>query len=133
MENLAVIWLFQWRALGDKWAHTPIFYLLISHLNLSNIGTNTHAQIDSFIADFSLSSLTSKDILRYNGTNFVNVQDLVTGEANIATLQCNYTTLQYSTGTMKTNSNTTQNTAIVTTYVDGTDNNITNVNNAAPY
>ena len=100
---------------------------------MSSIGTNTHAQIDSFIANFSLSSLTTKDILRYNGTNFVNVQDLVTDEANIATLQSNYTTLQYSTGTMKTNSNTTQNTAIVTTYVDGTDNNIMNVNNAVPY
>ena len=58
---------------------------------------------------------------------------MVTDEANIATLQSNYTTLQYSTGTMKTNSNTTQNTAIVTTYVGGTDNNIMNVNNAAPY
>ena len=71
----------------------------MNHLNLSNIGTNTHAQIDT-----SLSSISS---------SLIN--------------------LSMSTGIIKNSSFTAQNTAITSTYTDGTDGSILYVNNSSPF
>ena len=79
---------------GSKWNNA-----IMSHLNLSNIGTNSHAQIDTYISSFT-SSISN---------------------------------LNMSTGIIKNNSSTTQNTPITTIYNDGTDGNIMYVNNLLPF
>ena len=77
------------------------------------------------MAIFSLGSLVDKDISRYSaGTStFSNVQDLTNVETAV-------NLLTYSKGILKTQNGVTQNTAIISNYVDGTDGNVLSINNS---
>jgi len=97
----------------------------IATLNSSGVLTTSQIPpltLGSNLTDVSVASIANKNILRWNGTNWVNTADLTIAETNI-------TNLQISTGTAKTQSSVSQNTAITTTYVDGTDNYIVFANN----
>ena len=59
--------------------------------------------------DVNVSSLTNKNYIRWNGSNWVNVADLTNAETNISTLQV-------STGTLVNTTNTSQNATIVTSF-----------------
>ena len=78
------------------------------------------------LTDVTLTTLTNKDIIRYDGTKWVNSPDLTNAEKNIANLQL-------ASCVIKTNLNTAQNSVIVTNYVDGTDGNIIYNNSNSPY
>ena len=66
--------------------------------------------------DVNVTSITNKNILRWNGTNWVNVADLTKDEAILATLQV-------STGIIINTTNTAQNTTIVTSFSDSSSGN----------
>ena len=105
---------------------TTASWLTPNHNNISNIGTNTHAVIDTFLNKFNIGTLTDKDILRYSSAigNIINVQDLTTCESNIFNLQL-------STGIVKTIASVAQNQVIPLTYTDNTDGNMLYVNNSS--
>ena len=66
-------------------------------------------------SDVNVSSLTNKNIIRWNGLNWVNAADLTNAETDISTLQV-------STGIL-VNTNTAQNAAIVTSFSDSSSGN----------
>ena len=66
--------------------------------------------------DVNVSSLTNKNIIRWNGSNWVNVADLTNAETNISTLQV-------STGILVNTTNTSQNAIIVTSFSDSSSGN----------
>ena len=59
--------------------------------------------------DVNVSSLSNKNIIRWNGSNWVNVADLTNAETNISNLQV-------STGILVNTTNTAQNATIVTSF-----------------
>lgn len=76
---------------GTNWVNQQI-----NHTTLSNIGTNTHAQLDTHVADTSihftkssivfddlsdvvLTSPTNTQVLQFNGTNWINVNSNTIG------------------------------------------------------
>ena len=61
--------------------------------------------------DVNVSSLTNKNIIRWNGSSWVNVADLTNAETNISNLQV-------STGILVNTTNTSQNATIVTSFSD---------------
>ena len=61
--------------------------------------------------DVNVSSLTKKNIICWNGSNWVNVADLTNAETNI-------TNLQVWTGISVNTTNTAQNAVIVTSFSD---------------
>ena len=60
--------------------------------------------------DVIVSSLTNKNIIRWNGSNWVNVADLTNAETNISNLQV-------SSGILVNTTNTAQNATIVTSFM----------------
>ena len=66
--------------------------------------------------DVVVSSLTNKNIIRWNGSNWVNVADLTNAETNISALQV-------STGILVNTTNTAQNAIIVTSFSDSSSGN----------
>ena len=66
--------------------------------------------------DVVVSSLTNKNIIRWNGSNWVNVADLTNAETNISNLQV-------STGILVNTTNTAQNATIVTSFSDSSSGN----------
>jgi len=72
----------------------------------------------SYLSDVSISSPANLDILRFNGTSWVNSSSLVTDESAITSIQ---NSLSISQGIVKSQSGVTQNSTISTAYNDGTD------------
>ena len=66
--------------------------------------------------DVVVSSLTNKNIIRWNGSNWVNVADLTNAETNISTLQV-------SAGILVNTTNTAQNATFVTSFSDSSSGN----------
>ena len=66
--------------------------------------------------DAIVSSLTNENIIRWNGSNWVNVADLTNAETNISTLQV-------STGTLVNTTNTAKNATFVTSFSDSSSGN----------
>ena len=66
--------------------------------------------------DVNVSSLTNKNIIRWNGSNWVHVADLTNAETNVSTLQV-------STGILVNTTNTSQNATIVTSFSDSSSGN----------
>ena len=66
--------------------------------------------------DVVVSSLTNKNIIRWNGSNWVNVADLTNAETNISTLQV-------STGILVNTTNTAQNATVVRSFSDSSSGN----------
>ena len=64
----------------------------------------------------NLGSLSNKNIIRWNGSNWVNVADLTKAKTNISTSQV-------STGILINTTNTSQNATIVTSFSDSSSGN----------
>ena len=100
----------------------------VDHTDLSNIGTNTHAQIDTFIGTFGISTPATNDILRYIGGVWTDSGTLTAAENNI-------NNLLVASIPISNEPNVAQNTQIVTSYTDSSDGYVLNVNNSSvgPY
>ena len=58
----------------------------IDHTTLSNIGTNTHTQIDSFISEFNISSPTNNQLLIYNSSTGKWINENITIDTTLQSL-----------------------------------------------
>jgi hypothetical protein len=81
----------------------------------------------SLLSDTSISSIASGDILRWNGTSFINSSSLTIDETKMNI------NLSISQNVMKNATAIAQNGTITTTYVDGTDQNMVFVNTSSAF
>ena len=99
-------------AAADCSISSPVTHQALIY-NSSSKWANTNLT-HNLLTDTSITSINNGDILRWNGTQFVNSNSLTGDETNI-------NNLQLSTGIAKNQSSVSQNTAITTTYIDGTE------------
>ena len=94
--------------------------------NSSSKWANTNLT-HNLLTDTSISSIVVGDILRWNGTSFINSSSLTSDETKMNI------NLSISQNFMKNASSIAQNGTITTTYVDGTDQNILFVNTSSAF